>query len=46
MSSTNWQASATTGDANCDDTTNSTDAILILRQSLGLSMTGTGWCVS
>ena len=46
MSSTDWQASATTGDVNCDDTTNSTDAMLILRQSLGLSMAGTGWCVS
>ena len=44
MSSTNWQASATTRDANCDGSTNSTDAMLILRQSLGLDMTGTGWC--
>ena len=46
MSSTNWQASATTGDANCDGSSNSTDAMLILRQSLGLDMTGTGWCVN
>ena len=44
MSSTNWQASATTGDVNCDSSSNSTDAMLILRQSLGLDMTGTGWC--
>ncbi len=46
MSSTNWQASATTGDINCDDSSSSTDALLILRESLGLDMTGTGWCVS
>ncbi len=44
MSSTNWQASATTGDVNCDDSSNSIDALLILRESLGLDMSGTGWC--
>ncbi len=46
MSSTNWQASSTTGDVNCDSNSNSTDALLILRESLGLDMSGTGWCVS
>jgi hypothetical protein len=45
MSSTNWQASSTTGDVNCSSNSNSTDALLILRYSLGLEMTGTGWCV-
>jgi hypothetical protein len=44
MSGTNWQSSATTGDVNCDNVSNSTDAMLILRQSLGLDMSGTGWC--
>jgi hypothetical protein len=46
MSSTNWQASSTTGDVNCDSNANSTDALLILRESLGLGMSGTGWCVN
>ncbi len=44
MTSTNWQTSITTGDANCDGNTSSTDAMLILRYSLGLDMSGTGWC--
>ena len=44
MSGTDWQASATTGDADCDGDTDSTDAMLILRYSLGLDMSGTGWC--
>jgi hypothetical protein len=45
MNMTNWQASSTTGDVNCDSNSNTTDASLILRSSLGLSMSGTGWCV-
>jgi hypothetical protein len=46
MSSTNWQASATTGDVNCDGNTNSTDAFLTLRSSLGLNMGGMDWCIN
>jgi len=44
MSSTNWITGTHTGDVNCDNTTNSADAMLILRKSLGLDMSGTGWC--
>lgn len=44
MTSTAWQASATTGDVDCNDISNSTDALLILRYSLGLAMDSTAWC--
>ena len=44
MIGTNWQASSTTGDANCDGNSNSTDALLILRKALGLDMFETDWC--
>ncbi len=44
MDGTAWQASATTGDVNCDSVTNSADALLILRYSVGLSMGSTAWC--
>ncbi len=44
MTSTAWQASATTGDVDCNGVSNSTDALLILRYSLGLAMGETAWC--
>ncbi len=46
MTSTAWQASATTGDVDCNGISNSTDALLILRYSLGLGMGSTAWCES
>jgi hypothetical protein len=46
MTNTNWQSSITTGDVNCDGNTNSTDAFLTLRSSLGLNMGGTDWCIN
>jgi hypothetical protein len=45
MSLTSWYDSVNTGDVNCDDTTNTTDAMLILRNSIGLDMSGTDWCL-
>ena len=44
LQSSGWIETKITGDVNCDETTNSTDAMLILRHSLGLDMSGTGWC--
>jgi len=43
MTGANWTASATTGDVNCDNNLNSIDAMLLLRYSLGLDMSGTDW---
>ncbi len=41
MLGTNWVTGTHTGEVNCDDASNSTDAILILKKSLGLDMGGT-----
>ncbi len=43
MDETDWYNSQTTGDVNCDNISNSTDAMLILRRALNLSVNNT-WC--
>ncbi len=44
MLGTNWVTGTHAGEVNCDDASNSTDAMLILKKSLGLDVSGMGWC--